>query len=70
MGERLTNRQAAVIGAFTGILAGPWEDLHGYVEDLMERPVWTHEIPMLANEIKEAARADFGELVAVKPKEL
>ena len=63
---RLTKDQAATIGAFTGILAGPWEDLHAYVEKIMGRQIWTHEFPALADDIKEAAREDFGDLAAIK----
>ena len=32
---------------------------HKYVEDLMGRPVYTHELGFLADEIKEKAKDDF-----------
>ncbi len=64
--DRLTSEQAAVIGAFTGILAGPFSDMHEYIEKIMGRPVWTHEMANDAvwAEIKEKARADFLAIVA------
>ena len=63
---RLTREQAKIVGAYTGILAGPFDDLHEYIEQLMGRPVWTHELASkeLAAEIKEAARSDFEALCA------
>ena len=59
--ERLTPEQAAVIGAFTGYLAGPFSDMHAYIERIMGRPVWTHEMAdnEVMAEIREAAKADF-----------
>ena len=33
--KRLTRDQAAVIGAFTGILAGPFSDMHRYIEKVL-----------------------------------
>ena len=64
--ERLTSEQAAVIGAFTGMLAGPFSDMHEYVEKIMGRPVFTHEMgnDAVAAEIKEKAKADFLAIVA------
>lgn len=59
--QKLTKTQAAIIGAYTGITAGPFEDMHEYIEKIMGRPVFTHE---LANtntiaEIKQKAKPDF-----------
>ena len=61
--SRLTREQAAIIGAFTGILAGPWSDLHQYAERVLGRPIWTHEFVGLAPELREAARPDFAAIV-------
>ena len=57
----MTKREAAVIGAYTGILCGSFSDLHQYVEELLNRPVMTHEMGdrMVAEEIKQKAKADF-----------
>ena len=53
---------AAVVAAYTGFRMGNWADYHEYIEKLMERPVWTHEIPVLAYEIKERSLDDWIEL--------
>lgn len=53
---------AAVVTAYTGILMGRFDDYHKYIEDLMDRPVWTHEIPALAHELKERSLDDWIEL--------
>lgn len=64
---RLTRRQAAIIGAYTGILAGPFDDLHQYAEELMERPVFTHEfgVHLFWVLLKSKAAPDFKEIAAV-----
>lgn len=57
----MTRREAAVIGAYTGILCGPFNDLHQYIEEIMGRPVQTAELAneALAEEIKQKAKPDF-----------
>ena len=61
----LTREQSAVISAFTGILCGPFEAMHEYVEQIMGRPVMTHEMgdEEIARQIKEKSREDFLALV-------
>lgn len=41
---KLTKEQAAIIGAYTGVLCGPFDEMHEYIERVMGRPVWTHEM--------------------------
>jgi hypothetical protein len=62
----MTRRESAIIGAFTGTLVGPFNALHGYIEELMKRPVWTHELASkeLSEEIKRRAKKDFMALCA------
>lgn len=59
---KLTRRQAAIIGAFTGIACGPFADIHEYVDGLpgfkgigtisfSQEAVW--------EQIKRACREDF-----------
>lgn len=58
----MTIREAAVIQAFTGVtmLAGDkWGYFLEYINDIMGRPVYTHEIPELRDDIKAAAKEDF-----------
>ena len=59
---RLTKKQAAIIGAFTGFTCGPFSDIHEYVDGL---PGFKG-IPNMAfgnkettAKIREAAREDF-----------
>lgn len=63
---RLTRAQAAIIGAYTGITCGPFNDIHEYAERIMGRPIWTHQFAdqKLADEIKEKARPDFMAIVS------
>lgn len=58
---RLTKRQAAIVGAYTGYLAGPFSDMHEYIEEILGRPVWTHELSSksLSEEIREKSKQDF-----------
>jgi hypothetical protein len=57
----MTKREAAIVSAYTGFLLGYFTDLHEYIEEILGRPVWTHEMASesFADELKEAARADF-----------
>lgn len=40
---RLTRRQAAIIGCYTGVLCGPFGDVHGLAQELLGRPLMTAE---------------------------
>jgi hypothetical protein len=66
MAKKLTIEQSAVISAYTGVLCGPFGAYHEYVEKVMERPVWTHEManPDVMAQIREAAKPDFLALCA------
>ncbi|XAO35374.1 hypothetical protein SEA_FRANCOB_210 [Streptomyces phage Francob] len=55
----LTRREAAIISAYTGYLIGPFSDMHEYIEEKFERPVWTHELPPLADKLRELSKEDF-----------
>lgn len=56
---KLTKEQAAIIGAYTGVLAGPFSDMAEYAERKLGRPIWTHQYPAIAAELKAAAKEDF-----------
>jgi hypothetical protein len=56
---RLTRDQAAIVGLFTGIACGPFEDIHRLAEHLTGGPVWTHEFPSRFDEFKDLARPLF-----------
>ena len=66
-GTGMTDREKAIVTAYTGLcmLAGDkFQIFHKYVEDIMGRPIWTHEIGLLADEIKGKSEADFMSLCA------
>lgn len=65
----MTREESAIISAFTGVLAGPFDAFHQYVEKIMGRPVWTHEMADkdTMQEIKEKSRADFVALAESVP---
>ena len=58
----MTKRECAIITAHTGICMIEGEDFdlfYEYLAELFGRPVYTHEIPALADEIKARSREDF-----------
>jgi hypothetical protein len=59
--EAMTEREAAVITAFTGIAIGDFGVAHLYIEEILERPVWTHELgtQLVWSQIKEKSKPDF-----------
>ena len=63
----MTDKEKAIVMAHTGIcmLKGDkFQIFHKYVEDIMGRPIMTHEIGWLEDEIKEKSKADFIALCA------
>jgi hypothetical protein len=57
----MTKREAAIVGAYTGVLLGEFSDMHEYIEEVMKRSVFTHEMGSqeIADEIKEKSKEDF-----------
>lgn len=65
----MTDREKAIVMAYTGVcmLAGDkLQIFHKYVEDIMGKPIWTHEMgdKAVVDEIKEKSKADFIALCA------
>lgn len=60
----MNKREAAIIAAYTGTLLGDFGTMHEYIEKILERPVFTHELAFeeVCKEIKEAAYDDFMEI--------
>lgn len=58
---KLTKEQAAIIGAYTGILCGDMIDFRKYAERLLGRPIFTHHIGEkdFWSELMLKSRADF-----------
>ena len=63
----MTKNEAAIITAYTGVLIGSFSDAHEYIEKVMNRPVWTHEMANedFMNKLREASKADF---LSISPK--
>ena len=63
---RLSRKDAAIIGAYTGFATGPFEDIQQYAEHVLNRPIWTHEFASteLVEQLRQAAKPDFIALCA------
>lgn len=57
----MTKQEAAIVAAYTGYLIGDFTVMHEYVEKILGRPVFTHEMGTVAvaDEIREKSKADF-----------
>ncbi len=57
----MTKREAAIISAYTGYLLGDFNDLHAYIEGIMDRPVFTHELgdKTFTDELHDKCKPDF-----------
>ncbi len=58
-------RQAAlIIGVYTGIVCGPFGDVHELAEKLTGGPIWTHQFASkeLAERLKELVKPAFVEI--------
>lgn len=55
----MTRREAAIISAYTGVLCVSFDALQEYVEEILGRSVFTHEMAERAEEIKEKSKKDF-----------
>lgn len=65
----MTDRERAIVMTYTGIcmLTGDkFKIFHKYIENIMGRPVFTHELAdeQIQQELKEKARPDFLKLCA------
>ena len=57
----MTTKEAAIVSAYTGVMLGNFSELHKYIEEIMERPVFTHELASkeITEEIKKRSKDDF-----------
>jgi hypothetical protein len=60
----MTKREAAIISAYTGFLLGDFSAFHEYVEEILERPIFSHEMgsKVVWEKIKEKSKTDFIEI--------
>lgn len=61
---KLTREQAAIISAYTGVLAGPFSDLHEYAEKKLGEGIGPVGMSMMADKLKELAKEDFKAICA------
>ena len=61
----MTLHEKVILSAYTGILMCNMSEVHKYIEKLLSRPVWTHELSskILWEEIKEQAKPDFLKII-------
>lgn len=57
----MTKQEKIVVSAYTGVLMCDFADMHEYIERIMGRPVWTHEMTEheILKQIKEKSKPDF-----------
>lgn len=57
----MTKREAAIVSAYTGDLIGDFNDFHKYINGIMGRKIFIHELSdsTMWDEIKEKSQRDF-----------
>lgn len=55
----MTKQEAVIIMAYTGTNMGCLDEYYVYIKKLLGHPVFTHQTPQLAAQIKEKAEPDF-----------
>lgn len=67
----MTLEEKVIVSAYTGYLMCDMSEVHKYVEELLGRPVWTHEmaIPEVQAKIQEKARQAFLDICNTKSED-
>ena len=57
----MNKKEAAIVSAYTGILIGSFDEAHQYMQKIMGRPLYTHELAFegIVEEIKKKSWIDF-----------
>lgn len=57
----MTKQEKIIVSAYTGVLMCDFTDIHTYIEKVMGRPVFTHELASynVQSEIRERVKPDF-----------
>lgn len=57
----MTYRECVIVSAYTGYLMCDFDDMHKYIEEKMNRTVWTHEMANkeMQGKIRTAVKSDF-----------
>jgi hypothetical protein len=63
----MNKKEAAIISAYTGYLLGEFSDMHKYIEEIMDRPVFTHEMASkgFMAELHDKSKNDFVNLEVI-----
>lgn len=61
----MTKQEAAIVSAYTGFLCGEFNAMHEYIEKVLDRPVFTHELSstIVIDEIHKKTKSDFCNLM-------
>ena len=62
----MTEKEKVIASAYTGYMfvsPGQFPLVHKYIEEKLERPIWTHEFPLIDDEIQKAVMQDFIDMV-------
>ena len=64
----MNKREGAIVSAYTGFLCGEFSDLHEYVEELFNGPVFTHQFgdKGFIEKLKKMSKDDFMALLNSK----
>jgi len=67
----MTNFEGAVMSAFTGVLLTDFDSFHKYAENILKRPVMSHEFAsdLVMHQLKEASRKDMEDIVKQQTKQ-
>ena len=68
----MTKKEAVLISAYTGILlTNNFADVHKFCEELLGRPIWTHEFAFdsLHKEIQEKCKPMIIDLVSLESED-
>ncbi len=57
----MTEKEKIIVSAYTGYLMCDFSKVHEYIQEILERPVYTHELAdsNIQEEIREKSKLDF-----------
>ena len=57
----MDKKEAAIVTAYTGFLIGSFRDAHEYMQKILKRPLYTHELAIkeIWDEIRDESKEDF-----------
>lgn len=62
--EHLKKRDLAILTAYTGVMFGDFQDFHGYAEEILGHPIFTHQFgdKQMSEKLHELSKEDFLQL--------